>query len=76
VGIVSRGVLLCLMQTPSIAPGKRHTLSRPSGSADSLLLARHAQAQAAQKRLTAIFTAEPADTQRLEGELSFFAPEL
>ncbi len=64
------------MQTPSIAPGKRHTLSRPSGSADSLLLARHAQAQAAQKRLTAIFTAEPADTQRLEGELAFFAPEL
>ncbi len=64
------------MQTPSIALGKRHTLSRPSGSADSLLLARHAQAQTAQKRLTAIFTAEPADTQRLEGELAFFAPEL
>jgi transcription-repair coupling factor (superfamily II helicase) len=64
------------MQTPSIALGKRHTLSRPIGSADSLLLARHAQAQAAQKHLTAIFTAEPADTQRLEGELAFFAPEL
>ena len=64
------------MQTPSIAPGKRHTLTRPIGSADSLLLARHAQAQTAQKRLTAIFTAEPADTQRLEGELAFFAPEL
>ena len=76
VGIVSRGVLLCLMQIPSIALGKRHTLSRPSGSADSLLLARHAQAQTAQRRLTAIFTAEPADTQRLEGELAFFAPEL
>ena len=76
VGIVSRGDLLCLMQTPSIAPGKRHTLTRPIGSADSLLLARHAQAQTAQKRLTAIFTAEPADTQRLEGELAFFAPEL
>jgi transcription-repair coupling factor (superfamily II helicase) len=64
------------MQIPSIALGKRHTLSRPSGSADSLLLARHAQAQTAQRRLTAIFTAEPADTQRLEGELAFFAPEL
>ena len=64
------------MQTPSIAPGKRHTLPRPLGSADALLLARHAQAQTAQKRLTAIVTAEPADTQRLEGELAFFAPEL
>ena len=64
------------MQTPSIAAGKRHTLPRPLGSADALLLARHAQAQAAQKRLTAIITAEPADTQRLEGELAFFAPEL
>ena len=64
------------MKTPLIAPGKRHTLPRPFGSADALLLARHAQSQAAQKRLTAIFTAEPADTQRLEGELSFFAPEL
>ena len=64
------------MQTPSIAAGKRHTLPRPLGSADALLLARHAQAQAAEKRLTAIITAEPADTQRLEGELAFFAPEL
>ncbi|OYT99113.1 MAG: transcription-repair coupling factor [Burkholderiales bacterium PBB1] len=64
------------MQTPSIAAGKRHTLPRPLGSADALLLARHTQAQAAQKRLTAIVTAEPADTQRLEGELAFFAPEL
>ena len=33
-------------------------------------------AQAAQRRLTAIVTAEPADTQRLEDELPFFAPEL
>jgi transcription-repair coupling factor (superfamily II helicase) len=64
------------VQTPSIAAGKRHTLPRPLGSADALLLAGHAQAQAAQKRLTAIITAEPADTQRLEGELAFFAPEL
>ena len=64
------------MQLPSIAPGKRFTLPRPIGSADALLPARFAQAQAAQKRLTAIVTAEPADTQRLEGELAFFAPEL
>ncbi|HET7794201.1 MAG TPA: DEAD/DEAH box helicase, partial [Rhizobacter sp.] len=64
------------MQIPSLAPGKRFTLPRPIGSADALLLARFAQAQKAQGRLTAIVSAEPADTQRLEGELQFFAPEL
>lgn len=64
------------MQLPAIAPGKRFTLPRPTGSADALLLARFAQAQTAQKRITAIITAEPADTQRLEAELPFFAPEL
>src|SRR5690349_17431563 len=64
------------MQIPAIAPGKRFTLPRPIGSADALLLARFAQAQAAQKKLTAVISAEPADTQRLEGELAFFAPAL
>jgi transcription-repair coupling factor (superfamily II helicase) len=64
------------MQLPVIPPGKRYTVTRPVGSADALLLARHAQAQAAQKRITAIISAEPADTQRLEGELAFFAPGL
>ncbi|WP_341889716.1 transcription-repair coupling factor [Variovorax sp. YR752] len=64
------------MQIPAITPGKRFTLPRPLGSADALLLARFAQAQAAQKKLVAIVSAEPADTQRLEGELAFFAPEL
>jgi transcription-repair coupling factor (superfamily II helicase) len=64
------------MQIPSIAPGKRFTLPRPLGSADAMLLARFASEQAAGKKLTAIVTAEPADTQRLEGELAFFAPQL
>ena len=64
------------MQIPTIAPGKRYTLPRPIGSADALLLARFAQAQTEQKKLTTIVTAEPADTQRLEGELAFFAPQL
>ncbi|GAB4558550.1 MAG: transcription-repair coupling factor [Rhizobacter sp.] len=64
------------MQLPALAPGKRFTLPRPLGSADALLLARFAQAQKAQGQLTAIVSAEPADTQRLEGELQFFAPEL
>jgi len=64
------------MQLPAIAPGKRFTLPRPTGSADALLLARFAQAQAAAHKITAIVTAEPADTQRLEAELPFFAPAL
>ena len=64
------------MQIPAIAPGKRLTLPRPVGSADALLLARHAEAERAAGRLVAIVTAEPADTQRLESELAFFAPQL
>ena len=64
------------MHIPSLSPGKRFTVPRPLGSADALLLARFAQAQKAAGQLTAMITAEPADTQRLEDELSFFAPEL
>ncbi|HEV8314250.1 MAG TPA: transcription-repair coupling factor, partial [Burkholderiaceae bacterium] len=64
------------MQLPSLSPGKRFTLPRPLGSADALLLARFAQREAQAQRLTAIISAEPADTQRLEDELKFFAPQL
>ncbi|MED5619168.1 transcription-repair coupling factor [Ideonella sp. BN130291] len=64
------------MQLPSIARGKRFTLPRPIGSADALLLARHAQAQAAHRTMLCIVTADPSDAQRLEDELPFFAPEL
>ena len=64
------------MQLPSIAAGKRFTLPRPVGSADALLLARLAQARAAESRVLAIVTAEPADAQRLADELPFFAPGL
>jgi transcription-repair coupling factor (superfamily II helicase) len=64
------------MLIPSIAPGKRFTLPRPIGSADALLLARFVQAHTIQGAPTTIVTADPADTQRLEGELAFFAPEL
>ncbi|PZP36554.1 MAG: transcription-repair coupling factor [Roseateles depolymerans] len=65
-----------LPSLPVIAPGKKHTHPRPLGSADALLLARFAQQQREAGRLAAIFTAEPGDTQRLEDELKFFAPEL
>ncbi len=64
------------MHLPLIAPGKRFTVPRPCGSADALLMARFAEQRKAQGSVTAIFCAEPADTQRLEGELAFFAPEL
>jgi transcription-repair coupling factor (superfamily II helicase) len=64
------------MHLPALAPGKRYTLPRPIGSADALLLARFVQARAAEKRLTAIVVADPADAQRLPEELAFFAPGL
>ncbi len=64
------------MQLPSISPGKRFTLPRPTGSGDALLLARLAQSRAAERRLLAIVTADPGDAQRLADELPFFAPGL
>ena len=64
------------MQLPPILPGKKFTQARPTGSADALLLARFATQQMAAGRITAIITAEPGDTQRLEDELKFFAPSL
>ncbi|HEY4957448.1 MAG TPA: transcription-repair coupling factor, partial [Caldimonas sp.] len=66
-----------MLLLPAIATGKRYTLPRPPGSADALLLARFAERQRLHgTATTAIFTAEPADTQRLFEELSFFAPSL
>jgi transcription-repair coupling factor (superfamily II helicase) len=64
------------MLLPDIAPGKRFALPRPPGSADALLLARFAGQERARGRLLAIFSAEPADAQRLAEEIPFFAPEL
>jgi transcription-repair coupling factor (superfamily II helicase) len=64
------------MHLPTIAAGKRFALPRPTGSADALLLARLAERWAAERRITTIITADPADTQRLADELPFFAPAL
>ncbi|HET7865475.1 MAG TPA: transcription-repair coupling factor, partial [Burkholderiaceae bacterium] len=64
------------MHLPSLAPGKRFTVPRPVGSADALLLARLAERQAAAGQKLAIIAAEPADVQRLQDELLFFAPTL
>ena len=64
------------MLLPLIAPGKKFNQPRPTGSADALLLAQFALQQLAAGRITAIITADPSDTQRLEDELKFFAPQL
>ena len=64
------------MLPPALTPGKRLALPRPPGSADAPLLARLAEREAAAGRLTLVVSAEPADTQRLEQELPFFAPGL
>ena len=64
------------MHLPPLAPGKRFTVPRPVGSADALLLARLAERQVAARQKLAIIAAEPADVQRLQDELLFFAPTL
>ena len=64
------------MQLPIIAPGKRFSLPRPVGCADSMLIARLAQGWAQRGQVGAVVTADPADTQRLADELAFFAPAL
>ncbi|MEJ7137968.1 transcription-repair coupling factor [Amphibiibacter pelophylacis] len=74
---------LPLLALPSLSGHKRHTLPRPPGSADAALLAQFVRRQAqtlqqpgARKPLTLIITADPADSQRLSGELNFFDPDL
>ena len=64
------------MHLPTLASGKRFTVPRPVGSADALLLARLAERQVAARQKLAIIAAEPADVQRLQDELLFFAPTL
>ena len=64
------------MDLPKLTPGKRFTLPRPPGSADALMLGQLATREKAAGRLTAIFTADPADARRLQDELAFFAPSL
>ncbi|RYF18508.1 MAG: transcription-repair coupling factor [Comamonadaceae bacterium] len=64
------------MDLPKLATGRRMALPRPPGSADALLLARMAQRELQEGRLTAIVTADANDAQRLLDELAFFAPQL
>ena len=64
------------LNVPALAVGKRYTLPRPHGSADSMLLARHAQQLKVHRQCLVVFTAEPPDAQRLQEETRLFAPEL
>ena len=64
------------MDLPKLPPGKRFTLPRPPGSADSLLLAQLAQREKSAKKLTAIITSDATDALRLMEEMAFFAPEV
>ncbi|OIN92909.1 MAG: transcription-repair coupling factor [Comamonadaceae bacterium CG1_02_60_18] len=64
------------MDLPKLTPGQRYTLPQPPGSADALLLARLAVRDKAAGRVTAIVSADALDAQRLQDELTFFAPEL
>jgi transcription-repair coupling factor (superfamily II helicase) len=64
------------LNVPALAVGKRYTLPRPHGSADSMLLARHAQQLKVHRQCLVVFTAEPSDAPRLQEEIRLFAPEL
>jgi transcription-repair coupling factor (superfamily II helicase) len=64
------------MDLPKLNPGRRMALPRPAGSADALLLARLAQRELLDGKLTAIVTADANDAQRLLDEIAFFAPQL
>ena len=72
----SVAALFAVMDLPKLKPGHRFTLPRPLGSGDALLLAQLGQREQAQRRVTAIVTADAADAQRLLGEMAFFAPTL
>ena len=64
------------MDLPKLTPGHRFSLPTPVGSADALLLARLAQREKGQGRITAIVTADASDAQRLIDEMAFFALQL
>jgi transcription-repair coupling factor (superfamily II helicase) len=64
------------MDLPKLNPGKRFTLPRPPGAADSLLLAQLGTREKSEGKLTAIVTSDATDAQRLMEEMKFFAPEL
>lgn len=64
------------LNVPALAVGKRFTLPRPQGSADAMLLARHAQACRLRGQVLVVFTAEPSDAPRLQEEIGLFAPHL
>ena len=51
------------MDLPKLKPGHRFTLPRPTGSADSLLLARLGERDKAARQRTAIVTADATDAQ-------------
>ncbi len=63
-------------KSPTLAPGRRFTLARPTGSGDALQLAQMAAGLRSSQSVLAVFTAEPADAQRLLNEIPFFAPAL
>jgi transcription-repair coupling factor (superfamily II helicase) len=64
------------MDLPKLITGKRHTLPQPVGSADSLLIAHLGLREKAAGKLTAVITADATTAQRLQDEITFFAPDL
>jgi transcription-repair coupling factor (superfamily II helicase) len=61
---------------PPLRPAERFAIGRPAGSADSLLLARLADRERQQGRLTVVVCADALDVYRLSEELPYFDPAL
>jgi transcription-repair coupling factor (superfamily II helicase) len=61
---------------PLLRPAERFAIGRPAGSADSLLLARLADRERQQGRLTVVVCADALDVYRLSEELPYFEPAL
>ena len=61
---------------PPLKQAERFTIGRPAGSGDSLLLAKLANRERQQGRLTVIVCADALDVYRFSEELPYFEPEL
>ena len=64
------------MHLPTLLPGKRFGLPKPTGSSDALLIAHLANREKSKGLRLAVVTEQAQDAQRLLEEIQFFSPSL
>ncbi len=64
------------MHLPTLLPGKRFGLHKPTGSSDALLIGHLANREKAKGQRLAVITEQAQDAQRLLEEIKFFSPSL